>query len=154
MSLRRADHSSRGVLPTVLHRCVWSRNIKNGCSIYIYEISSLKSNNLTLILLTWRKWRAPNNASKLQTGFNSGFKVLMLSAGYCYQKRESQSDHNKRLPLLRKEVRNKRRKQGRKNRKEMRKVFFFPFDIGILFIFPVCVTWMRRCRRRIMSVLH
>jgi len=20
----------------VLHRCVWSRNIKNGCSIYIY----------------------------------------------------------------------------------------------------------------------
>jgi len=24
-SLRRADHSSRGVLPTVLRRCVWSR---------------------------------------------------------------------------------------------------------------------------------
>ena len=24
------------VLPTVLRRCVWSRNIKNGCSIYIY----------------------------------------------------------------------------------------------------------------------
>jgi len=23
---------------------------------YIYEISSLKVNNLTLILLTWRKW--------------------------------------------------------------------------------------------------
>ena len=34
--LRRADHSSRGVLPTVLRRRVWSRNIKNGCSIYIY----------------------------------------------------------------------------------------------------------------------
>jgi hypothetical protein len=28
-SLRRADHSSRGVLPTVLLRCVWSRNLKN-----------------------------------------------------------------------------------------------------------------------------
>jgi hypothetical protein len=28
-SLRRADHSSRGVLPTVVRRCVWSRNIKN-----------------------------------------------------------------------------------------------------------------------------
>ena len=27
--LRRADHSSRGVLPTVVRRCVWSRNIKN-----------------------------------------------------------------------------------------------------------------------------
>jgi len=24
--------------------------------IYIYDISSLKFNNLTLILLTWRKW--------------------------------------------------------------------------------------------------
>jgi len=26
-SLRRADHSSRGVLPTVVQRCVWSRNL-------------------------------------------------------------------------------------------------------------------------------
>ena len=31
---------------------------------YIYDVSSLKVNNLTLILLTWRKWWAPNNASK------------------------------------------------------------------------------------------
>jgi len=31
---------------------------------YIYDISSLKVNDLTLILLTWRKWLAPNNASK------------------------------------------------------------------------------------------
>ena len=43
-SLRRADHSSRGVLPTVLRRCVWSRNIKNRCSVYIYNISSLRVN--------------------------------------------------------------------------------------------------------------
>ena len=28
-SLRRAYHSSRGVLPTVMRRCVWSRNLKN-----------------------------------------------------------------------------------------------------------------------------
>ena len=28
-SLRRADHSSRRVLPTVLRRCVWSRNLVN-----------------------------------------------------------------------------------------------------------------------------
>jgi len=28
----------------VLRRCVWSRNIKNGCSIYIYDISRLKVN--------------------------------------------------------------------------------------------------------------
>ena len=26
----------------MLRRCVWSRNIKNGCSIYIYDISHLR----------------------------------------------------------------------------------------------------------------
>ena len=41
-SLRRADHSSRGVIPTLLRRCVWSRNIKNGCSIYIYDTGRLR----------------------------------------------------------------------------------------------------------------
>jgi hypothetical protein len=33
---------------------------------------------LTLILLTWRIWRAPNNASKWQMGFNSAFKGLIV----------------------------------------------------------------------------
>ena len=28
-SVRRADHSSRGALPTFVRRCVWSRNLKN-----------------------------------------------------------------------------------------------------------------------------
>jgi hypothetical protein len=28
-SLRRTDHSSREILPTVARRCVWSRNIEN-----------------------------------------------------------------------------------------------------------------------------
>ena len=60
----------------MLRRCVWSRNIKNGCSIYVYNICRLKVNDLTLILLTWRKWWAPNNASKQQMVFNSGFKEL------------------------------------------------------------------------------
>ena len=32
---------------------------------------------LTLILLMWRIWLAPNNASKWQMGFNSAFKGLM-----------------------------------------------------------------------------
>jgi len=32
--------------------------------------------HLTLILLTWRIWWAPNNASKWQMGFNSAFKGL------------------------------------------------------------------------------
>jgi hypothetical protein len=33
---------------------------------------------LTLILLTWRIWWAPNNANKWQMGFNRVFKVLIL----------------------------------------------------------------------------
>jgi len=45
---------------------------------YIYDVSRLRVNNLTLILLTWRKWRVPNNASKKQMGFNSGFKGLNI----------------------------------------------------------------------------
>ena len=32
---------------------------------------------ITLILLTWRIWWAPNNASRRQVGFNSVFKGLM-----------------------------------------------------------------------------
>ena len=64
-----------------MRRCVWSRNIKNGCSIYIYDISSIRDNDLTLILLTWRKWWTPNNASKRQMRFNSAFKGLIYIAG-------------------------------------------------------------------------
>jgi hypothetical protein len=35
-----------------------------------------KPSRLTLILLTWRIWWAPNNASRWQMGFNSAFKGL------------------------------------------------------------------------------
>ena len=41
-----------------------------------HEISIKVSDHLTLILLTWRIWWDPNNASKLQMGFNSAFKGL------------------------------------------------------------------------------
>jgi hypothetical protein len=40
---------------------------------------------LTLILLTWTKWRAPTNASKWRMGFNSAFKGL-ISTHYKYVK--------------------------------------------------------------------
>ena len=45
---------------------------------YIYDISSLRLNDLTFMLLTWRKWLALNNARRQQMGFNSGFKGLMV----------------------------------------------------------------------------
>jgi len=35
---------------------------------------------LTLILLTWRIWSAPNNANRWQKGFNSAFKGLIDGA--------------------------------------------------------------------------
>jgi hypothetical protein len=43
---------------------------------YIYDISSLRVNDFTLILLTWKKCWTPKNASKWQMGFNSAFKGL------------------------------------------------------------------------------
>jgi len=65
---------------------------------YIYDISSLRVNDLTLILLTWRKW-TPNNASKWQMGFNSAFKGLInyrlgCNNGYVFLKsyRNDQQD--------------------------------------------------------------
>ena len=39
--------------------------------------SNQQINTLTLILLTWRIWWAPNNACKWQMRFNSAFKGLM-----------------------------------------------------------------------------
>jgi len=52
---------------------------------YIHDVSRLRVNNLTLILLTWRKWWAPNNASKEEMGFNSGFKGLKQStSSWCF----------------------------------------------------------------------
>jgi len=38
---------------------------------------------LTLYLLTWRIWWAPNNASKGQMGFNLVFKVLIIIDAWC-----------------------------------------------------------------------
>jgi len=37
--------------------------------------TSYLHNILTLILLTWRIWWAPNNASRWQMGFNSAFNI-------------------------------------------------------------------------------
>ena len=41
---------------------------------------------LTLILLTWRIWWAPNNASRWQMGFNSAFKGLMSETCWVHKK--------------------------------------------------------------------
>jgi len=48
LSLRRADHSSRGVLPTVVHRCVWSRNLESREALAYSGLSRQKQNKSTL----------------------------------------------------------------------------------------------------------
>ena len=42
--------------------------------------------SLTLILLMWRIWWAPNNTSKWQMGFNSAFKGLIICI-QCFAKK-------------------------------------------------------------------
>jgi len=61
---------------------------------YICDISSLRVNYLTLILLTWKKWWALNNASKQQMGFNSAFKGLMVGNS------GSDSSYNRRQCMI------------------------------------------------------
>jgi len=46
---------------------------------------------LTLILLTWRIWWAPNNASRWQMGFNSAFKGLKFELCKCVRFAEMRS---------------------------------------------------------------
>ena len=43
----------------MLRRCVWSRNIKNGCSIYIYDISHLRV-NITHVSFSISQHREPH----------------------------------------------------------------------------------------------
>ena len=45
---------------------------------FVPSITNCCPRVLTLILLTWRIWWAPNNASKWQMGFNSAFKGLIM----------------------------------------------------------------------------
>ena len=44
-SLRRFNHSSREVLPTVVHRCVWSRNLANEKALAHWGDVAPKINN-------------------------------------------------------------------------------------------------------------
>jgi hypothetical protein len=50
-SLRRSDHSSRGVLPTMLRRCVWSRNLVNEEALAHLQAVAPKINKHPLLLI-------------------------------------------------------------------------------------------------------
>ena len=59
---------------------LWSvRPVQSLCALYLFYYCG---RTLTLILLTWRMWWAPNNASKWQMGFTLEFKVLISVEKY------------------------------------------------------------------------
>jgi len=64
---------------------MWLRNLFSGAECFHGDMTLANATQttnhkqpmtLTLILLTWRIWWAPNNSSKWQMGFNSAFKGL------------------------------------------------------------------------------
>jgi len=59
-----------------LKQVAYSYLEKQKVKIWIFSLSFL---SLTLTLLTWRIWWAPNNASKWQIGCNSAFKRLKVT---------------------------------------------------------------------------
>jgi hypothetical protein len=44
--VRRVDDSSRGVLPTMVHRCVWFRNLVNEEALAHWKLSRQKETNI------------------------------------------------------------------------------------------------------------
>jgi len=55
---------------------------------------------LTLIILMWRMWWAPNNANKWQMGFNSAFEGLNFISAFRFYQKFSQSEKESKQPAI------------------------------------------------------
>ena len=65
----------------ISYKLCWKRTRPSLWETWFMETPYLSLRTiLTLILLTWRLWWAPNNASKWQMGFNSAFKKLISNS--------------------------------------------------------------------------
>jgi len=62
----------------ISNRCNNQTKKKHSTSHFGWDTKFSQQWKLTLTLLTWRIWWAPNNASKWQMGFNSAFKGLRM----------------------------------------------------------------------------
>jgi len=71
--LRRADHSSRGVLPTVVRRCVWSRNLVNEEALAYWGLSRQKKKKTF--------WRSGMNATQSRQSLSPRSKWDFCSYG-------------------------------------------------------------------------
>jgi len=58
-SLRRADHSSRGVLPTLMRRCLWSRNTVNEKALAHWGTVAPKTNKKDYMTCKHFFWPTP-----------------------------------------------------------------------------------------------
>ena len=73
-SLRRVDHSSRGVLPTVVRCCVWSWILEALAHWGLLRHGKKNSSNITPRTKVWRaemKWRRGNVNTSLGQGANA-----------------------------------------------------------------------------------
>jgi hypothetical protein len=94
MSLRRDDHSSRGILPTVAHRCVWLRNLlwRGG---HIPRWASEPEKIIIIIIIIWFRlmyvhWQP--TASCIMLLWGSGGKLQVYRPKWHF--RGNKSCHN------------------------------------------------------------
>jgi hypothetical protein len=90
VSFHNIGHSTQSVSKQLSQRGKSSKTEQGRISIYIITLPRMGSSStsftlkknpvlcLTLCLLLWRTWWAPNNASKWQMGFNWAFKGLRM----------------------------------------------------------------------------
>jgi len=76
-------------VPQIYWTTEWNVHGRHLHNVYNSALMATPSFLLTLILLTWRIWRAPNNASKWQMRFNSAFKGLIPSKRIVFFKQKS-----------------------------------------------------------------
>jgi len=83
ITLRRADHSSRGVLPTVVRRCVWSRNLANEEALAHWELSRQKENGIIKNATKELKMLLQNGFQKcFQQIYNRWQKLIVAQGNY------------------------------------------------------------------------
>jgi hypothetical protein len=81
-SLRRADHPSRGVLPTGVRRCVWSRNLVNEEALAHWGLlRQIKNYNLYISSIISPLYFVPVSHYRLKRKLlNLRYKLLCLSS--------------------------------------------------------------------------
>ena len=86
-SLRRADHSSRGVLPTVVRRCVWYRSLVNEEALPHWGLSYKKK-----LLFEVYKRQTGSNGSVFRSINFSVYASIVIDIGWVVCERNMRRD--------------------------------------------------------------